>query len=59
MEKPSQMEIQNALRILTHVVRPGEMLDFHGGDMISLSNDNIDWTMERTQDMAETLYSRG
>lgn len=51
-----QMDIQNALRILSHVLPKGSVIIFEGGDLITIDRRDHKTTMGRTQDVAEVIF---
>lgn len=61
MEDLTQIKIQNALRVITLVLKEDESLVTVGGDLIdftSMNQDSLGSMTLRTQDLAEVLYKR-
>ena len=55
-EGVSRLQVQNALRILTRVMRPEEGIRFRGGDLVSiLKKGEVNAVFDRTQDAADKI----
>ena len=54
----STLEIQNALRVLSHVIKLG-VIELHGNDLIEITKHTLDgqqhFSIARTQDIAVDL----